>query len=59
MVSGCFLDCEQAKADSYGLKVGKVDGVWFRWVNHEVASGVRGFTGDVIWLASRAVCEVV
>ena len=59
VVSGCFLDGEDAKADSYGLQVGKVDGVWLWWVIGKVAPGVQGFARDFIGLAGWAECKVV
>ncbi len=59
VISGCFLDGEDAKTDADGLKVGKVDGVWLWWVIGEVAPGVHGFARDLIWLAGWGECKVV
>ena len=59
VISGCFLDGEDAKTDADGLKVGKVDGVWLWWVIGEVAPGVHGFARDLSGFSVWGECEVV
>ena len=55
---GDLREGEDTEADRYGLQVGKVDGVRFRWMVGEVASGVIGPAWSVSWFTSWVGNEV-